>query len=359
MHLALPYPRRYSLAAGILIFLLASVIAARLYLNTWLLDYVNNVLKTIPGYEGSADSIDIALYRGAYRVHGLKLYKKTGDIPTPFISIDTTDLSIQWGALFHGRIVSDADLVRPVLNFAVGRSGETEQTGAGVDWSKPIKDLMPIDINLVTFREGKLTYQDFSTNPKVNIYIHNMKGELRNLRNVVDASKPLPSWIKAEGDSIGGGTMKIRGRMNILKPTPDMDMNVKLENVDLRALSDYSNAYAAIDIRKGELDVYSEFVVKDNRINGYIKPIATHMSLIDLSKQTNPVKLVWETLVATVVEIFHNQPRDQFATKIPISGSLDNVETNGWSTLAGIVRNAFISAFKKKLDHDIKFDNAP
>jgi len=239
-----------------------------------------------------------------------------------------------------------------VIDFAVNKSGNAEQTGMDVDWSKPIKDLMPIDINLVTFTDGKLTYQDFSTHPKVNIYIHHMQGEARNLRNVVDASAPLPSTLLVKGDSIGGGKLDIRGKLNILKPVPDMDLDVKLENVQLKALTDYSNAYAAIDIRGGDFNLYSELIVKDNRVSGYIKPIATHVALIDLRKSANPVKVAWGVLVTAVVEIFTNHTKDQFATKIPLEGNLDDVNTDSWSAIVGIIRNAFVSALHKGIDSD-------
>jgi hypothetical protein len=344
--------RKWRIGGGILIFFVALLIAARLYLNVWLLGYVNDILNRINGYEGSVESIDIDLYRGAYRAHHLQLFKKEGRIPVPFIDIKTVDLSVEWSALLHGRIVSDAELDQPVINFAVNKSGTAEQTGAGVDWSKPIKDLMPIDINLVTFKNGKLTYQDFSTKPQVNIYIHHMSGEAQNLRNVVDANEALPSSLLVKGDSIGGGNLEIKGKMNILKPVPDMDLKTKLEHVHLPALSDYSNAYAAVDIKDGNLNVYSEFILKDNRVSGYVKPLATHVSLIDLSKKTNPIKLAWEAVVAVVVEIFTNHPKDQFATKIPLEGNLDNIDTDSWSAVAGIIRNAFIRAFKNGLDND-------
>lgn len=345
--------RTWYVIGGIAAVVLVPLIVVRLYMNAWLLDYINGVLGDIPGYHGSVDAIDIDLYRGAYRAHNLKVVKNTGHIPVPFVDIETVDLSIQWGALLHGRIVSDAELYRPVINFAVNRAGTAEQTGANVDWTKPIKDLMPIDINVVTFNEGKLTYQDFSTNPKVNLYINHMAGEVRNLRNVVDASQPLPSTLIIKGDSIGKGDLNIKGRLNILKPVPDMDLDLKLENVNLPALSDYTNAYAAIDIRKGNLNVYSELVLKNNRISGYIKPIATNIALIDLEKDANPIKAVWQAVVAVVVQVFTNLPKDQFATKIPLEGNLDNIDTDTWSAIAGIVRNAFISAFKKGWDSDV------
>jgi len=109
--------RRWIWFGGAAAVVLALLIAARLYLNVWLLDYVNRVLSNIQGYQGSVQSLDIDLYRGAYRIHTLKVVKKTGQIPVPFIDVETVDLSIQWGALFRGRIVSDAELIRPVLNY--------------------------------------------------------------------------------------------------------------------------------------------------------------------------------------------------------------------------------------------------
>ena len=345
--------KRWHWISGSVVFIIiAALIAARLYLGVWMLNYVNQVLANIPGYQGSVASIDIHLYRGAYSVHGLKINKKTGRIPTPFVAIETADISIQWSALLNGRIVSDVELYKPVLNFAVNASGTTEQTGAGVDWTKPIKELSPIDINQVKLHDGKITYQDFSTTPKVNIYMHHMNGEVNNLRNVVEKDKPLPSEFKLAGDSIGGGKLAVRGHLNILKPVPDADLNFKLENVNLPALSDYSDAYAAIDIKGGTLSVYSELKIKDNHVSGYVKPIATNVSIIDLRKPTNPIKLVWEVVVATVVEIFTNQTHDQFATKIQLEGNLGDINTDTWSTLTGIFRNAFIEAFKKGLDRE-------
>ena len=327
--------------------LLVALLAARLYLNTWLLDYVNRVLNSVKGYQGSVASIDIDLYRGAYR---LNVFKKTGKIPVPFIAADGVDLSIQWGALLNGRVVSDVELERPILNFAKSQSGVT-QTGKGVDWTKPIKDLMPVDINLVTFRNGKLSYQDFSEEPKVNMYINDMHGEVRNLRNVEDENEPLPSSLTVAGTSIGNGNLNIAGRMNILKPVPDMDLDIKLEKVNLPELSNYTTAYAAFDIEKGNLDLYSEIKVKNNQVSGYIKPIATHVSLID-KRKNNPVKLIWESVVTVVMEVFTNQPRDQFATRIPLEGNLDNIKTDTWSAIGGIIRNAWVEAFRRGWDND-------
>lgn len=340
---------------GFVVVLIIGLIAARAYLPIWLKDYVNHVLANdIKGYKGSIEAVDVHLYRGAYSIHGIRIYKNANGTRVPFFASQTIDLSVQWKALFNGRIVSDIDLIAPEINFAEDKKGDI-QTGENVDWNKPIKELMPLDINLVTFRGGKVSYKNPSTSPPVDIYIHNLNAEVRNLRNVEDVNIALPSPIKVSGTSIGKGKFNLEGRLNILKKTIDMDIDTRLENADLRAINDYSKAFAAVDFEKGTLSVYSEVVVKDNQLTGYIKPVAQDVHMIDLSKADNPIQGLWEVVVGTVMTIFTNHSEDQFATKVDLAGNLNKIESSTWSTIVGIVRNAFVQAFTRATDNTIDF----
>ena len=334
--------------------LIIGLIAARLYLPVWVKDYANETLNNIKGYSGSIADVDIHLYRGAYTIHGLKLDKKAGgDIPVPFLSIDKSDLSIQWGALFRGRIVGDVTLTRPVINFATGKSGRTSQTGVETDWTKPIKDLMPLDINWAEINNGRIAYKDFSSSPNVDLFIDDMYLKATNLRNVEDKKQPFPSALTLRGNSIGGGKLNIDGNVNILKKTPDMDLKGKLESVSLPAMNDYARAFAGIDFTKGRLDIYSDLLVKDNKVSGYVKPLATGIELIDTQKQdTNPFNVLWESIVSVVIEIFSNQSKDQFATQVQLEGPIDSPETSFWATLNGIQRNAFVKAFSRTITEE-------
>jgi hypothetical protein len=335
--------------------LIIGLVGARLYLPIWLKDYVNQQLNAIPGYQGSVDDIEVHLYRGAYVIEGLKLMKLNAGIPVPFLAIDTTDLSLQWGALIHGRVVSDVHMTHPVLNFAVSPSGTKAQTGTETDWNAPIKKLMPIDINVVELFDGKVTYRDFSTNPKVDIFINRLNGKVNNLRNVVDKGNPLPSTMDITGDSIGDGKLHLKGRMNVLTRYVDMDMDFALENAKLTAFNSFSDAYGAIRFKQGTMDIYSEFAVKDARVTGYVKPLIHHLSVDRIPKDTNPLEMAWSALASVLLEIFENQPHDQLATKVPLEGRIDNVETPFWPTLGGVLRNAFVKAFRKGTDNEVNF----
>lgn len=341
-----------NIGLGVLITLFALLIAARIYAPVWIKDHVNKALDDIPGYSGSVDDIDLALYRGAYVIHGLKIFKDGKDIPVPFVDFPRTDLSLQWGALFRGEVVGDVTLNNPKVNFAVGRSGQTTQTGTTTDWTKPIQELMPLDINWIEIENGTIAYQDFSAREKVDLSIYNLNARATNLRNVEDKSNPLPSTLTARGVSVGKGQLAIDGRMNILRPVPDFDMKAKLESVSLPSVNDYARAFAGIDFTTGTLNIYSDLTVKNGQVSGFVKPLATDISLIDLNEDANPIGVIWESIVSVVLEIFENQSKDQFATQIALEGKIDSPNTNFWQTIGGILRNAFVKAYSNTIQEE-------
>lgn len=315
--------------------------------------YVNKVIVNLNGYSGSVADVDIHLWRGAYSIQDLKIYKEEGGIPVPFIDIPVMDLSVEWKALLHGAVVAVIHFDNPIINFAVGKDGKTKQTGVETNWTEPINKLVPVNINLVTSNNGTITYKDFSRNPNVDIFIKDVSLEARNLQSVEDKENPLPSSFNLTGNSIGGGVLAMSGHANILKKPLDFDLNGKLENVNLPALNDYSRAYAFVDFEKGSLNVYTEFVVKDGKLSGYLKPLAKDVSFVDLKKEENPLQLFWESVVGVFATIFKNQPEDQLATKIPLQGDVSNPDISMWLTIAGIFRNAFIQAYKSDIDNTV------
>ena len=345
---------RWCVAAIVL--LAALLIGGRIYLPYYVRDYVNDELAHLNGYHGSVDSVGLSLYRGAYQLYGLKISKMDKGIPVPFVAIPHTDISVHWRALLHGRVVAAITLTQPEVNFAVSKSGGDKQTGQGVNWNQLSKKLIPVNINVIALDDGKISYKDFSSNPPADIFIHHLNGQLTNLRNVEEKDKPLPSTIDITGDSIGGGKLALRGRMNILTPDMDMDIDTRLEGAKLAAFNSYTDNCCAVEFKGGTLDVYSEMAVRNGNLNGYVKPLVHDLSVEKLPKSGNPVQMAWSWFASVLLEVFKNQPHDQFATKVPITGHLGSIETEFWPTLGGVLRNAFVEAFKKGTDNEIGFD---
>src|SRR5687768_1980441 len=82
------------------------VLAFRIILPYWVLNFVNKRLADIRNYYGHVDDIDIALLRGAYVVNSIYINKldTATQEQTPFFAAPIVDISIEWKSLFKGRI---------------------------------------------------------------------------------------------------------------------------------------------------------------------------------------------------------------------------------------------------------------
>ncbi|MCC9166417.1 DUF748 domain-containing protein [Pontibacter harenae] len=333
--------------------LLVLLIAFRIALPYIVKNYVNKSLDEMPGYTGHVDDIDLHLYRGAYTIKGLVLVEEKGNPKYPLLNIPVTDLSVEWKSLFEGKLVGEVVMQGPRLNILIApASEEARQATEQDDWTKVVTDLMPITINRFVVNNGRLAYLDFSSKPDVNLYIENMQLVALNLANVENASNPLPSPVTISGTSVGGGQLKVDMKANLLKEIPDMNLNMQLTQVDLTSLNDMIKAYGTFDVERGQLDMYSKVNVKDGQLDGYMKPFFENIKILDWKKDKEEdgfLHAAKEAVIGLFAEAAENQKRDQIATEIPITGSIQAPNTNNWKTFINVLRHAFISAFQKGL----------
>ncbi len=348
------YKKKRYLIPVIVIILL---IVVRLLLPYFVKKYVNKVLADIPGYYGHVNDIDIALIRGAYVINGLYLNKADAQSQVPFLDFEKSDISIEWKSLFHGKIVSEIILTRPKFIYVFEDQQEKPGTKTEVDdWSKALTDLVPIDINHLEIVDGTAAFVQLKSNPNIDLNLKTIYLTADNLKNVVQDNEILPSEIHATATSIGNGKMKLDGKLNLIKEIPDLDIDFSLTAVDITALNDFTNYYTGIDFKSGTLEVFSEVAIADGFLKGSIKPIIKNSKL--LNKEDGFVETLWEGFVGFFKFILKNQKENTLATKVPIEGDLNNVNTKIWPTITNIFRNAWIKAFKDMVDHDINFDDA-
>jgi hypothetical protein len=355
--------RKFNRTWRVVLIVIVVLTAVRLALPYIVTRYVNKVLNEMSGYRGTVQDVDIHLLRGAYTIHQLKIFKEDGNKEIPFVDIPLSDMSIEWGALFQGAIVGELVFDKPTLNFISSKkgpdSGKGGQAGEDVDWTVPIKKLMPLDINKLRINEGKIAFYDFSTKPKVDLFLTHVQMDALNLNNAKDNPEKLPSRVYLQAQSIGNGQLNLAMKINILKEVPDIDMDLRFENVDMKALNDFFGAYARVDVEKGEFNLYSEVAVLDGKIDGYVKPLFNGLKVVDLKSDIKqPGELVWESMVGFIKDLLKNQRKNQLATKVPLEGHIAKVNTPFLPTLWGIFSNAFVHAFENSTDGSISIASA-
>ncbi|WP_345951906.1 hypothetical protein ABDD95_10805 [Mucilaginibacter sp. PAMB04274] len=109
--------RRLKPGYWVLIGVIVLLFIIRLMLPAIVKGYVNRKLNELPGYTGHVNDIDIHLIRGAYAIDGLVLRKKTDPPRYPFLKIKHTDLSLEWKAIFKGRLVGEVIMNEPAIHI--------------------------------------------------------------------------------------------------------------------------------------------------------------------------------------------------------------------------------------------------
>ncbi|GAB3757210.1 DUF748 domain-containing protein [Spirosoma pomorum] len=345
-------------------FLIAFVVllvVARLLLPYFVLRYINKQLADMGDYTGHIEDVDIQLIRGAYQIDDLRIRKVNGKIKEPFLYVPKTDLSIEWESLFKGKLVSEVEAYEPELNFAFSDDEATSQTGAEVDWTSYLKELLPIDINRFAVINGTVNLTSLITQPRADVSLKNFQGEIKNIRNVEDKTNKLPSPVVATGNVPGyGGALNFSANMNLFKVFPDFDYNMEFTELQLTKLNPLAREYANLDFERGTMSVYSEMAMLDGKLNGYLKPLTKGMKIFKLNEHRGRSvgQFFTELLAQGGTAILKNQRHDQVATRIPLNGTIDDIETATWPTIFGVLRNAYIKAFRGEFDNSITIKDA-
>jgi hypothetical protein len=333
------------------------IIVLRLALPGIVKNYVNKKINELPGYTGHVNDIDIHLLRGAYVIKGLLLKKKSDPAKYPFLQISRADLSLEWSALFKGRLVGEVTLDRAAVNILTTESIDKEPSKDS--WTKAVKALMPMTINRLEVTDGRFDYRDLDKEPNTDLHIENMHLTALNLANVQKTADPLPSQVSLTGISIGNGKLKLDAKVNVLKDIPDFDMGMQLTGANLLSLNGFFEANAKMDIERGGIDIFSKLTLKDGEMDGYIKPFIKDLKVLDVKKDIKKkggvLRVVKKAVVGLFAKAVTNPKTKKIATVIPIKGNVKDPKTSGWATFVGVLKNAFVHAFRESLTSEIKF----
>ncbi len=339
--------------------LLVIGIGLRIALPYILLRFANKELQTIPGYRGHVEDIDVHVIRGAYTIKVIRLDKTGGKIPVPFFSADALDLSVEWSAIFHGRLVGKIIVQHPILNFAKGPTKETSQTDIPTKpWTKVVGDLMPLKLNRFEIFNGEVHYRDFYSDPKVNIFATEIHILAQNLSNAKHQPEVLPSTVEATCDSIYGGHADLHMKLNALDTVPTFEVKAELKDMDITRLNDFLSAYGKFTVRKGTIGIYTEAAAKDGKIAGYTKPIIRDLRVVNWQEdKAHPLKLAWEALIGAVNWVVKNKGEDQLATRVQFAGDLKDPDVNTWYIIGQMLRNGFIQALYPALENSVNINS--
>lgn len=179
---------------------------------------------------------------------------------------------------------------------------------------------------------------------RIRLFVTNADLEATNLSS---GFRDGPVKGKLTGAFMGSGSGNASGTFrNSDGGRPDFDLAVAIEGASLRSINDVLRAYGKFDVVGGTFSVYSEMKVANGRLDGYVKPLFKDVDVYDREqdKEKPVLKKIYEKVVGGLSHVLENEPREQVATVVDISGPLENLDTSTWDTIVGLVSNAFVKA---------------
>ena len=343
----------------VIFIVLAALLIIRIILPYVLLHLANDRLKTTDGYYGHLEDLDLALIRGAYKLEGFYLDKQdsVSQERTPFLSAAVIDLSVEWRALFHGRIVGELVVDSAEVRFTKEAAEPAELEKDTASFADLLHDFMPLKINRLEFHNSAIRYIDPTSEPKVDVQLSRVEVLATNLTNAVNEDDVLPSKVEASA-GLYGGDLTFNMGIDPLAEQPTFDMDLKLTETDLVELNPMLQAYANMDVNRGTMGLYAEMATSEGAFTGYVKPIIKDLDVLGSEDRNESFfHKLYEGVVGTAGAILTNPREEQVATKVELKGELKDVRTSTLYALVQLIRNAFIQALVPALDQEISLNS--
>ncbi|MBK3867687.1 DUF748 domain-containing protein [Pseudomonas stutzeri] len=319
-------------------------------------NYLNDKMADMGDYRGHVEDVDLAWWRGAYRIEGLLIEKKDRQVQAPLLTAPGIDIAISWnGILRHGAIVGEVVFEQPHLNFVDGGDSGESQSGGGVDWRDQLNALVPITLNEIRVVDGQLSFRNFSSDPQVHVYASDIQASLYNLTNTDDVDGSRTASFEGTGKLFDQSPIDATAHFDPFTDWEDFQVNLRVTDVPLKQLNDLSRAYANFDFAGGTGDLVIEVQADDSQLNGYIKPLLRNVDIFDYEQDIKDddkgfFRGLWEALVGGGQEVLQNQRKDQFATRVELSGTTRETDVSPFQAFIAILRNGFVEAFTARFE---------
>jgi Domain of Unknown Function (DUF748) len=203
----------------------------------------------------------------------------------------------------------------------------------------------------VEISESRIGFVNKGTTPAYRAFVDVSRLRVENFTNQRSEGEMLATLT---GRFMGNGPTQVTAHFRPEVDGPDFDMRVAIDSTDLTTMNDMLRAYGKFDVVAGVFSFYSEFVVKNGQIRGYVKPLFKDVQAYDPTqdREKSAGRKLYEHLVSSVAKIMTNVPRKEVATQVDISGPLDSPKGSTVQAVRKLIQNGFFKAILPGFDRE-------
>jgi hypothetical protein len=248
----------------------------------------------------------------------------------------------------------EADYVYRAAAPKPERAVAEETKDKAVEVSNAPDTLLRADAVSVT---GTLGFVNQSAQPAYRVFLSNLDLAVSNFSNHFSEG---PATARLTGRFMGSGATKAEATFRPENNGPDFDLDVRIDDTDMTRLNDLLRAYGKFDVVRGLFSFYSELRIRNQTVDGYIKPLYRELEAYDRRQDAEKslFRKLYEKLVGGVSKLLQNwTPRREVATKTTVHGQLQGAggtRVNTGEALVNLVQNAFFRAILPGFDAELR-----
>jgi hypothetical protein len=254
----------------------------------------------------------------------------------------------------------DVALENLVANYVYEPAAPKPEKGAAkkgaqktVEAQEPTAD---IRIERTKLTKCELGVVHAGVDPPYRVFVTDLSVDLSNFSTRL---KEKAAQLTAQGRFMASGDLKIRGLFRPDPKDPDFDLSVRLVRSQVKMLNDLLMAHGKIDVAGGDFSVYSQFQVQHGKIEGYVKPIIRDLDVYnsDQDRGKGVMRKAYEAAIGGATELLQNTETEEAATKVQVTGTIQNAQLDAWQAAMRLVQNAFFQIIIPRFERPVRPGN--
>jgi hypothetical protein len=242
---------------------------------------------------------------------------------------------------------ADADYVSTKANEA-----ETERMKQQtIEAAKNVSNAPDVQLRAehVHMKDSTVGMVDKTGDPPYRVFLSNVDLTVKDFSK---QKKEGAGTVDIRGDFMGTGPSTLHAVFHPETKSPNFDLAVKINDTQLTTMNDLLRAKANVDVTSGVFAFYSELHVRNNQVDGYVKPFFSDVTVYDPQQDRNKPILnqIYQGVVGGLAKLLENPRTADVATESTVKGPIESPNTSTWQLLARLVQNAFFKAIVPGLE---------
>jgi uncharacterized protein involved in outer membrane biogenesis len=214
---------------------------------------------------------------------------------------------------------------------------------------------IPVHIARLRISRSQLEFADHSLVLPFGTHIHALSGTLVNISS---QRGNTPARLQVQGQIDDYGMARAAGKVDLFKPTDDLDIKVDFTNVEMTRLTPYSATFAGRRIDSGKLTLNLEYKIQNRQLTGNNRIVMDQITLGERVESPTAHDLPLDLAIAILED-----SSGRIDLGLPVSGSLDDPKFSYssiiWQAITNVLTKIVTAPFRALgalFGDDDKFD---